>query len=42
MKWIGLVTRLLPYATCCIVPLVLITLGASGAWIGSLTALKDY
>lgn len=29
-------------STCCIVPLVLITLGASGAWIGNLTALKDY
>ena len=29
-------------STCCIVPLVLITLGASGAWIGKLTALKDY
>ena len=29
-------------STCCIVPLVLITLGASGAWIGNLRALKDY
>lgn len=29
-------------STCCIVPLVLITLGASGAWIGKLTALKNY
>ena len=29
-------------STCCIVPLVLITLGASGAWIGNLTALKNY
>ena len=29
-------------STCCIAPLVLITLGASGAWIGNLTALKDY
>ena len=29
-------------SSCCIGPLVLITLGASGAWIGSLTALKAY
>lgn len=29
-------------STCCIVPLVLITLGVSGAWIGSLTALEPY
>ena len=29
-------------SSCCIVPLVLITLGASGAWIGSLTALEPY
>lgn len=29
-------------STCCIAPLVLITLGASGAWIGNLTALKNY
>ena len=29
-------------STCCIVPLVLITLGASGAWIGNLRALEDY
>jgi len=29
-------------SSCCIAPLVLITLGASGAWIGSLTALKAY
>ena len=29
-------------SSCCIGPLVLITLGASGAWIGNLTALKDY
>ncbi len=29
-------------STCCILPLVLITLGASGPWIGKLTALKPY
>ncbi len=27
-------------STCCIVPLALISLGVSGAWIGSLTALE--
>ncbi|NNE60335.1 MAG: mercury transporter MerT [Woeseia sp.] len=29
-------------SSCCIAPLVLISLGASGAWIGRLTALKPY
>lgn len=29
-------------STCCLGPLVLITLGFSGAWIGSLTALEPY
>jgi len=29
-------------SSCCIVPLVLISLGVSGAWIGSLTALDPY
>ena len=29
-------------SSCCIVPLVLIALGASGAWIGNLTALKAF
>ena len=29
-------------SSCCIVPLVLVTLGASGAWIGSLTVLEPY
>lgn len=29
-------------SSCCIVPLVLITLGASGAWIGNLTALEPF
>ncbi len=27
-------------STCCIGPLILLTLGVSGAWIGSLTALE--
>ncbi len=29
-------------ASCCIAPLVLFSLGISGAWIGALTALKPY
>lgn len=29
-------------STCCIVPLVLFSLGISGAWIGQLTALEPY
>lgn len=29
-------------SSCCIAPLLLITLGASGAWIGNLTLLKAY
>lgn len=29
-------------STCCIVPLVLVSLGVSGAWIGNLTALSSY
>lgn len=29
-------------SSCCIVPLMLVTLGVSGAWIGSLTALEPY
>lgn len=29
-------------SACCIVPLVLVTLGISGAWIGNLTALAPY
>lgn len=29
-------------STCCIVPLVLFSLGISGAWIGQLTALAPY
>lgn len=37
----GLVGSILA-STCCILPLVLLTLGVSGAWIGSLTALSAY
>jgi mercuric ion transport protein len=29
-------------SSCCIAPLVLVTLGVSGAWIGSLSALEPY
>jgi mercuric ion transport protein len=29
-------------STCCIVPLALLTVGVSGAWIGTLTALEPY
>lgn len=29
-------------SSCCIVPLVLVTLGVSGAWIGNLTALEPH
>ena len=29
-------------SACCIVPLVLVTLGVSGAWIGNLTALEPW
>ena len=29
-------------SACCIGPLVLLTLGISGAWIGNLTALEPY
>lgn len=29
-------------SSCCVVPLVLFSLGVSGAWIGNLTALEPY
>jgi mercuric ion transport protein len=29
-------------SACCVVPLLLVTLGATGAWIGKLTALEPY
>ncbi len=37
----GFVSAILA-STCCLGPLVLITLGFSGAWIGNLTALEPY
>jgi mercuric ion transport protein len=37
----GLVSAILA-STCCLGPLVLITLGFSGAWISNLTALEPY
>lgn len=37
----GLVGAVLA-SSCCVVPLVLVALGVSGAWIGSLTALEPY
>lgn len=38
----GSVVAALLASSCCVGPLVLITLGASGPWIGKLTALKPY
>ena len=38
----GGVTGAILASSCCIVPLVLVTLGVSGAWIGKLTALEPY
>ncbi len=38
----GGVLGALAASSCCIVPLVLFTLGVSGAWIGNLTALAPY
>ncbi|MGD9724822.1 MAG: mercuric transporter MerT family protein [Alphaproteobacteria bacterium] len=29
-------------SSCCIIPLALVTLGVSGAWIGNLTAFEPY
>lgn len=37
----GMVGALLA-STCCIIPLLLFSLGISGAWIGQLTALEPY
>ena len=36
------VTGALLASSCCIVPLVLVTLGASGAWIGNFSVLAPY
>ena len=38
----GSVLGAIAASSCCILPLVLFTLGASGAWIGNLTALSPY
>jgi mercuric ion transport protein len=43
-RWLavsGLVGAVLA-SSCCVAPLVLLTLGISGAWIGGLTALAPY
>ena len=43
-RWfaIGGVTGAILASYCCILPLVLVTLGISGAWVGNLTALEPY
>jgi len=38
----GAVAGALAASVCCLGPLVLVTLGATGAWIGGLTALEPY
>jgi mercuric ion transport protein len=43
-RWLasgGLIAALLA-SSCCVLPLVLVLLGVSGAWIGNLTALEPY
>lgn len=37
----GIVGALLA-SSCCVVPLLLVTLGVSGAWVGQLTSLEPY
>ena len=39
---VGGVVGALAASTCCIAPLVLVSVGVSGAWIGTLTALAPY
>ncbi len=39
---VGGILGALAASSCCIVPLVLFTLGIGGAWIGNLTALAPY
>ena len=39
---IGSVIGAVMASSCCVVPLILVTLGASGAWIGNLSALDPY
>ncbi|HHE08186.1 MAG TPA: mercury transporter MerT [Chlorobaculum parvum] len=43
-RWIaaGGILGALAASTCCIVPLILFSLGVSGAWVGNLTALEPY
>jgi len=43
-RWfaVGGVIGALLASTCCIVPLALVTVGVSGAWIGNLTALEPF
>ena len=39
---LGAVTSAIAASTCCIVPLILFSLGITGAWMGNLTALTPY
>ena len=39
---IGSIIAAVLASSCCILPLVLVTLGVSGAWIGNLTMLSPY
>ncbi|MGH8605651.1 MAG: mercuric transporter MerT family protein, partial [Gammaproteobacteria bacterium] len=39
---IASVLAALAASSCCVIPLVLFTLGVSGAWIGNVTALAPY
>jgi mercuric ion transport protein len=39
---VGSITAALAASSCCVIPLVLFTLGVSGAWISNLTALAPY
>jgi mercuric ion transport protein len=39
---IGSVVGAILASSCCVLPLILVTLGASGAWIGSLSTLDPY
>ena len=43
-KWIAMggILGAIGASTCCIVPLILFSLGISGAWVGNLTALEPY
>ncbi len=43
-KWLAAagVSAALVASSCCVVPLVLVTLGIGGAWMGNLTALESY